>query len=99
MRVREKLASGSVGVAANTDGEGRPQATRQIVAHSVDEEQLAPGIDVDVARPPETCTIRSARPWMTSTGERTERSDTERFGCVRIARIRRRTPGGLRPRS
>ena len=58
-----------------------------------------PGIAREVARPPETCTILSLRPWITSVGTVSSRSRAVRSGCVRIASICRATPAALTPRS
>ena len=58
-----------------------------------------PGIAREVARPPETCTILSAVPWITSVGTVTSRSRAVRSGWDRIATICRATPAALTPRS
>ncbi len=58
-----------------------------------------PGTAWEVARPPETCTILSAVPWMTRVGTETSRSWRDRSGWLRIASICRSTPTGLTPRS
>ena len=52
----------------------------------------APGIAAAVARPPETCTILSARPCTTSVGTRRRAAAGERFSWVRTAIICRSTP-------
>ncbi len=59
----------------------------------------APGMAAAVARPPETCTILSARPWTTSAGIFRARSLADRLGWVRIAIIWRRVPLAVTPRS
>ena len=42
----------------------------------------APGMAAAVARPPETWTIGSASPWITSVGTRSARRRAERLGWV-----------------
>ena len=59
----------------------------------------APGIAAAVARPPETWTILSARPWITRAGTRRPRSRALRLRWIRIASIWRITPEVLTPRS
>ena len=57
----------------------------------------APGIAAAVARPPDTCTILSARPCTTRLGTRSPRSRGSRSGWVRIATICRSVPAALTP--
>ena len=59
----------------------------------------APGTARAVARPPDTWTIRSAAPWMTSAGIDSPRSRGPRLPSWRIASICRITPLADTPRS
>ena len=58
-----------------------------------------PGTAIAVERPPETCTIRSASPWITNVGMDSRRSCAVRSGWVSTAIIWRITPLRLTPRS
>ena len=53
-----------------------------------------PGIAWEVARPPETCTILSSRPWMTSVGHA---QLAQPPGAVGLGQDRDHLPGDARP--